>query len=274
MNTIEKAIYNRTELLLGDDVMQVLSGTKVIIFGVGGVGSWCAEGLVRSGVTHLTIVDSDRVCITNVNRQLMATTKTVGQVKVEALKSHLLEINPKAEIEAVQAIYCEDTADQFDLDSYDYVVDAVDSLKDKVHLILHATASKAKFFCSLGSALKTDPLKIKVAEFWNVRGCPLGAALRKKMRRAETFPAKKFLCVYDDEVLPNRGHCHTCGTEKCMCPKAKNGPGDPDLLNHEWCSSKAQINGTTVHVTAIFGMTISGMIIDDIYHKVLASQKA
>ncbi len=274
MNTIEKAIYNRTELLLGDDVMQVLSGTKVIIFGVGGVGSWCAEGLVRSGVTHLTIVDSDRVCITNVNRQLMATTKTVGQVKVEALKSHLLEINPKAEIEAVQAIYCEDTADQFDLDSYDYVVDAVDSLKDKVHLILHATASKAKFFCSLGAALKTDPLKIKVAEFWNVRGCPLGAALRKKMRRAETFPAKKFLCVYDDEVLPNRGHCHTCGTEKCMCPKAKNGPGDPDLLNHEWCSSKAQINGTTVHVTAIFGMTISGMIIDDIYHKVLASQKA
>lgn len=274
MNTIEKAIYNRTELLLGDDVMQVLSGAKVVIFGVGGVGSWCAEGLVRSGVTHLTIVDSDRVCITNVNRQLMATTKTVGQVKVEALKSHLLEINPKAEIDAVQAIYCEDTADQFDLDSYDYVVDAVDSLKDKVLLILRATASKAKFFCSLGAALKTDPLKIKVAEFWNVRGCPLGAALRKKMRRAETFPSKKFLCVYDDEVLPNRGHCHTCGTEKCMCPKAKNGPGDPDLLNHEWCSSKAQINGTTVHVTAIFGMTISGMIIDDIYHKVLASQKA
>ena len=273
MSTIEKAIYNRTELLLGDDVMQRLAAAKVIIFGVGGVGSWCAEGLVRSGVTHLTIVDSDRVCITNVNRQLMATTKTVGQVKVDALKAHLLEINPKAEIEAIQAIYCAETADSFDLDSYDYVIDAVDSLKDKVLLILRATASKAKFYCSLGAALKTDPLKVKVAEFWNVRGCPLGAALRKKMKRAGTFPAHKFLCVYDDEVLPNRGHCQSCGTEKCMCPKAKNGPGDPELLNHEWCSSKAQINGTTVHITAIFGMTLSGLIIDDIYKKVLAVAK-
>ncbi len=274
MNTIEKAIYNRTELLLGDDVMQVLAKTRVIILGVGGVGSWCAEGLVRSGITHLTIVDSDRVCITNVNRQLMATTKTVGQVKVDALKNHLLEINPKAEIEAIQSIYCEETADSFDLDSYDYVIDAVDSLKDKALLILRATASKAKFYCSLGAALKTDPLKIRVAEFWDVRGCPLGAALRKKMKRAKTFPSRKFLCVYDDEVLPNRGHCHTCGTEKCMCPKAQNGPGDPDLLNHEWCSSKAQINGTTVHITAIFGMTLSGLVIDDIYRKVVKSAKA
>ena len=110
MNKLEKAIFNRTELLLGADVMQALSEVRVILFGVGGVGSWCAEGLVRSGVKHLTIVDSDRVSITNVNRQLMATTKTVGQVKVEALKNHLLEINPNAEIEAIQAIYCEDTA--------------------------------------------------------------------------------------------------------------------------------------------------------------------
>ena len=202
----------------------------------------------------------------------MATTKTVGQVKVDALKAHLLEINPKAEVTAVQQIYCEETAGQFNLDEYDYVIDAVDSLKDKVHLILNATSSKAKFFCSLGAALKVDPLKIKVAEFWNVRGCPLGAALRKKMKRAKTMPAKKFLCVYDDEVLPNRGHCHSCGTEKCMCPKAQDGPGNPDLLNHEWCSSKAQINGTTVHVTAIFGMTLSGLIIEDIYRRTLKAE--
>lgn len=272
MNTIEKAIYNRTELLLGDDVMTALSGLRVIIFGVGGVGSWCAEGLVRSGITHLTIVDSDRVCITNVNRQLMATTRTVGQVKVDALKARLLEINPKAEIEAIQKIYCSETADSFDLDSFDYVIDAVDSLKDKALLILRATASKAKFYCSLGAALKTDPLKIKVAEFWKVRGCPLGAALRKKLKRAGTFPSKKFLCIYDDEVLPNRGHCHTCGTEKCMCPKSQNGPGDPDLLNHEWCTSKAQINGTTAHITAIFGMMLAGLVIDDAFHKALDNQ--
>lgn len=295
--------------------MQALSEVRVILFGVGGVGSWCAEGLVRSGVKHLTIVDSDRVSITNVNRQLMATTKTVGQVKVEALKNHLLEINPDAEIEAIQAIYCEDTADRFDLDSYDYVVDAVDSLKDKALLILKATASKAKFYCSLGAALKTNPLKVQVAEFWDVRGCPLGAALRKKMKRAGTFPAHKFLCVYDDEVLENRGVDSVGEVEdafgdvqaKCSqdspgeaegCPEgvsascasgssgaacfqvgcvkdetdiiAQDGPGDPALLNHDWSTSKAQINGTTVHITAIFGMTLSGLIIDDIYHRVLS----
>lgn len=258
--------------------MQALSEVRVILFGVGGVGSWCAEGLVRSGVKHLTIVDSDRVSITNVNRQLMATTKTVGQVKVEALKNHLLEINPNAEIEAIQAIYCEDTADRFDLDSYDYVVDAVDSLKDKALLILKATASKAKFYCSLGAALKTNPLKIKVAEFWDVRGCPLGAALRKKMKRAGTFPAHKFLCVYDDEVLENRGVDSVGEVEDAFHASygqdetdiiAQDGPGDPALLNHDWSTSKAQINGTTVHITAIFGMTLSGLIIDDIYHRVL-----
>ncbi len=267
MSTIERAIYNRTELLVGEDAMSRLSHSSVIIFGVGGVGSWCAEGLVRSGVTRLTVVDSDRVCITNVNRQLMATVKTVGQVKVEALKARLLEINPKAEITAVQRIYCAETSGEFDLDAYDYVIDAVDSLKDKVHLIVKATQSHATFFCSLGAALKVDPTRVQVAEFWKVRGCPLGAALRKKMKRSGTFPSKKFLCVYDDEVLPNLGQCRSCGTEKCLCPKSQDGPGDAELLNHEWCSSKAQINGTTAHVTAIFGMTLAGLVISDIYRK-------
>ena len=265
MSTIEKAIYNRTELLVGEDVINRLSHISVIIFGVGGVGSWCAEGLVRSGVTHITIVDSDRICITNVNRQLMATVKTVGQVKVEALKARLLEINPKADISAVQQIYCAETAGEFNLDSYDYIIDAVDSLKDKVQLILNATRSRATFFCSLGAALKLDPMKVQVAEFWKVRGCPLGAALRKKMKRAGTFPEKKFICVYDDEVLPNLGHCRSCGTEKCLCPKSQDGPGDAALLNHEWCSSKAQINGTAAHITAIFGMTLAGLVINSVY---------
>ncbi len=262
-----KAIYDRTELLLGDDVMQALSGLKVIIFGVGGVGSWCAEGLVRSGITHLTIVDSDRVSVTNVNRQLMATTRTVGQVKVEALRERLLEINPDAEITAVQKIYCEETADEFDLNAYDYVIDAVDSLKNKALLILRASASTATFFCSLGAALKVDPLKVKVAEYWSVRGCPLGAALRKKMKRAGTLPSKPFLCVYDDEVLPNRGRGRCCEPEEYLCPQEQDAPGDPSLVNHDWSDSKAQINGTTAHVTAIFGMTLSGLVIQDVYSK-------
>ena len=260
---IERGIFNRAQLLLGSDAMERLSSIKVIIFGVGGVGSWCAESLVRSGISHLTVVDSDRVCITNINRQLMATVKTVGQVKVEALKERLLTINPMAEIDARQQIFSEETANSFCLDSYDYIIDAIDSLKDKRLLIEMACNTKAVFFSSMGAALKMDPTRIKVAEFWKVEGCPLARALRQRFKRLKRKPARKFLCVYSDELLENKGHNASCGTEKCMCPKAKNGPGDAALLNHEWCSSKAQINGSLMHITAIFGMTIAGLVVKD-----------
>lgn len=260
---IERGIFNRAQLLLGSDAMERLGNIRVIIFGVGGVGSWCAESLVRSGISHLTIVDSDRVCITNINRQLMATVKTVGQVKVEALKERLLTINPMAEIDARQQIFSEETADSFCLESYDYIIDAIDSLKDKRLLIEMACQTKAVFFSSMGAALKMDPTRIKVAEFWKVEGCPLARALRQRFKRLKRKPARKFLCVYSDELLENKGHNASCDTEKCMCPKAKNGPGDAALLNHEWCSSKAQINGSLMHITAIFGMTIAGLVVKD-----------
>ena len=163
---IDDGIFRRSELLLGDDVMERIAQKRVILFGVGGVGSWCAESLVRSGIHHLTIVDSDRVCVTNINRQLMATTKTVGQVKVEVLKERLLTINPSAEITALQKIFTQETAGEFDLDSYDYIIDAIDSLKDKALLILMATQTKAKLYSSMGAALKMDPTRIQVTEFW------------------------------------------------------------------------------------------------------------
>ena len=146
---LEDAIFRRSELLLGDEAMQLIGSKRVIIFGVGGVGSWCAESLILSGIRHLTIVDSDRVCITNINRQLMATTKTVGQVKVDVLKDRLLSINPKAEITALQKIFTEETAQSFDIGSYDYIIDAIDSLKDKALLIMMATRTKSRFFSSM-----------------------------------------------------------------------------------------------------------------------------
>lgn len=261
---IEKAILNRTALLLGPDPMERIAGARVILFGVGGVGSWCAESLVRSGIRRMTIVDSDRVCITNINRQLMATLQTVGQVKVDVLRERLLQINPKAEIDARQQIFSAETAESFHLDEYDYIIDAIDSLKDKVLLIQMATRTKARLFSAMGAALKMDPTRIQVAEFWKVKGCPLARALRQRFKRTKERPAKKFLCVYSDELLENKGHNATCGTEHCMCPKAKQGPGDPDLLNHEWCTSKAQINGTMAHITAIFGFTLAGLVLQDL----------
>ena len=259
-----KPYFNRTRLLLGDDAMTSLETARVIIFGVGGVGSWCAEGLVRSGIGHLTIVDSDRVCITNVNRQMMATTRTIGMVKVEALKDRLLEINPEADIHTIQAIYSEETSDDFNLENYDYIVDAIDSLKDKATLILKATRLKNKFFSSMGAALKLDPTRIKVAEFYNVKGCPLARALRQKFKKMHRYPHKKFLCVYSEELLSNKGKESSCGTDRCVCPKSEHSSGNPDLANHEWCSSKAVINGSIMHITSIFGLTLSGLIIKDI----------
>jgi tRNA A37 threonylcarbamoyladenosine dehydratase len=264
---IEKGIFKRTELLLGRDVMDVIAEQRIIIFGVGGVGSWCAESLVRSGIKYITLVDSDRICITNINRQLMATFKTVGQVKVDALKNRLLEINPKAEITTFQQIYSAETADSFHIDTYDYIIDAIDSLENKALLIRKACETKATFFSSMGAALKMDPMKVDVAEFWKVKGCPLAAALRRKFKKMHEFPARKFKCVYSEELLKNNGFNSSCGTEACLCPKTDKGPGDPNLINHEWCSSKAQINGTLAHTTAIFGFTIAGLVIQDIWKK-------
>ncbi len=261
-----KAIFQRSELLVGNEIMNSIRTKNVIIFGIGGVGSWCAESLVRSGVEKLTIVDSDRICITNVNRQLQATINTVGQVKTDALKNRLIEINPNAQIIAIQKIYNQSNRELFNLDSFDYIIDAIDSLSSKVDLIRTATKTKAVLFSSMGASLKVDPTRIKVGEFWKVKGCPLASIVRKKIRKGE-FPFKKFLCVYSDEVLENKGVGSSCGSNKCLCPKMFNGEGDPNLANHEWCSKKAIINGTFAHITAIFGFTLAGLVIKDIYEK-------
>ncbi|OIP81053.1 MAG: tRNA threonylcarbamoyladenosine dehydratase [Porphyromonadaceae bacterium CG2_30_38_12] len=259
----EKGIFQRTALLLGSNFIELAAQKRVLIFGIGGVGSWCAESLIRSGIRQLTIVDSDRVCITNINRQLMATTKTVGKVKTEVLKERLLEINPKAQISAIQKIYCAENSDSFELYSYDFIIDSIDSLANKIHLIQTATKTNAVFFSSMGAALKMDPTRIKVTEFWKVDGCPLGAALRKKIRKMGGV-SKKFMCVYSDEHLQNVGFNESCGTEKCLCPKTNDGPGIPDLVNHEWCSLKAQVNGTTSYMPAMFGMTIASLVVQAI----------
>lgn len=259
---MSKGIFHRSELLLGKDKIRNLASQKVILFGIGGVGSWCAESLIRTGITNLTIVDSDRICVTNVNRQMMATTKTVGQVKTEALKERLLEINPKANITALQKIYSKETSSDFKLNEYDVIIDAIDSLGSKINLILEAAETDAFFVSSMGAALKLDPTRIKVDSFWKVQGCPLARKLRKTIRKIGK-PKRDFLCVYSDELLENLGAEASCGTEKCLCPKAASGPGDPDLVNHEWCSLKAAINGSLAHITAIFGFTMAGLVIKE-----------
>ena len=225
----EKDIFQRSELLLGSEAMERIAKKRVIVFGVGGVGSWCAESLVRSGIKHLTIVDSDSVCASNINRQLMATTQTVGQVKVDVLKERLLCINPAAEITALHQFFTAETADSFHLDSYDYIVDAIDTLKDKTLLILMACNTEAKFFSSMGAALKLDPTRIKIAEFWKVQGDPLARVIRKRFKREGQYPARKFQCVYSDELVEPQG----------------------------------EGKGSLVHITAIFGFMLAGLVVQD-----------
>lgn len=226
------SIFQRAETLLGTNVMQRLSSVHVVLMGVGGVGSWCAEGLIRTGLQHLTIIDCDNVETSNINRQLMATSATIGQSKVEALRKHLLEINPEAEITALHRRYSGEPLEG-ELKA-DYVIDAIDSLDCKLALIMQATSSSdITFFSSMGAAMKTDPTRIKVSEFWKVQGCPLARALRNRIKKSKDFPKKKFQCVFsDEEPIGNMG--------------------------------------SIVQVTAVFGYTLCSLVINDIKNKVQA----
>lgn len=245
MEEIYKSICSRTTLLIGREAQERMADARVILFGVGGVGSWCAESLIRSGIGTLTIVDSDAVDVTNINRQLPATTQTISQPKVEILKQRLEEINPMARVDAIQRFYNAETAGSFRLHSYDYIIDAIDSLASKVHLICTATQTEAVFLSSMGAALKINPARIQVAEFWKVHGCPLAAALRRNLKQKKQYPAKKFQCVFSDELLENKG------ADDCLSLNANS-------------RVTKRVNGTLAHITAIFGFTLAGLVIQDI----------
>ena len=228
-------IFQRAELLLGQQRMERIAAARVIIFGVGGVGSWCAETLIRSGIGHLTMVDGDEVVASNINRQLMATTATIGQPKVEVLRERLQLINPDADIRTVYGRFNADTAESFCLSEYDYVIDAIDSLTDKALLINTVTRlPHTELFSSMGAARKFDPTKIRIAEFRKVEGDPLARAIRHKFKQSNTYPARKFLCVYSDEVLPYAYE-------------------SPD-----------RANGTLAHITVIFGNLLASLVLKHI----------
>ena len=231
-------IFQRTQLLVGPEAMERLAKSRVIVFGVGGVGSWCAESLVRSGIRQLTIVDADCVAESNINRQLLATTLTVGQPKVEVMRQRLLTINPDAEITALQQVFTETTAQQFPLQDYDYVIDAIDSVDDKLLLIHRATAAideatgkRPTLLSSMGAGRKTDVSQIRVGEFSKGEGCPLARSLRRKIRDSvmnghSLAPQRKFQCVWSPEISAE--------------------------------------SGTIAPIVGVFGMTLANLVIQDI----------
>lgn len=233
--------FGRTALVAGDDMMRDMSRCRIIVFGVGGVGSWCVEAIARTGFGHITLVDSDDVAASNINRQLPATTSTVGQPKVDVLRRRIIDINPEAEVVALCKRYTPENAAEFAIETYDYVIDAIDSLDDKADLILRCTdpgtAPRRAFFSSMGAARKLDPAKIATTEFWKVEGCPLARALRTRFRRQGMFPKKKFKCVYSPETLPHRNE------------------------------GERGVNGTFAHATAMFGLTLASLVVTDCYKR-------
>lgn len=239
-----KEAYARSAALLGEETMNRLAEARVILFGVGGVGSWCAESLIRTGVQHLTIVDNDVVAPSNLNRQLMATSATIGRRKVDAMRERLLDIHPQADIRAICEAYNTQTAASFRLEEYDFIIDAIDSLEEKSQLILHATQAGKHFISAMGAALKTDPTRVRVDEFWKVKGCPLARALRQRFKRMKTYPSHKFQCVYSDEVLQQDNSLLTSGGA--------------------WDGKKKQINGSLSHVVAVWGFTLASLVVNKI----------
>ena len=207
-------MFTRTEQLIGKEKLERLRAAKVIILGVGGVGGWCAEALVRSGIEHLTIVDFDVVDTTNRNRQVVATAENIGKSKVEEMQRRLKSINPEADIVAINQRFTADETQLHEmLKNYDYIIDAIDSVRDKAELILCATRTEAQLFSSMGAGRKLDASKIRVTEFRKVEGCPLARAIRQRFKQQGEFPEKRFTCVWSPEISAESGTmAHIVGT--------------------------------------------------------------
>lgn len=248
--------FQRLQLLVGTPVLDLLRESRAIVFGVGGVGGWCAEALVRSGIGHLTIVDNDDICVTNVNRQLQATTGNVGKSKVGELRDRLVSIHPRVRLEAIDEVYEKSNRDRFDLHSYDYVIDAIDSYTHKLDLIEHAWEIGARFYSSMGAASRLDITKIRTASVWDATMDPFAKILRKGLRRRGFQGDFQVVYSVEEPIAPVERTSVACGTHQCFCHH-----DDPD--HKDWCSSKVVINGSAVHITASFGMALSGLVLQD-----------
>ncbi|MBN1578882.1 MAG: tRNA threonylcarbamoyladenosine dehydratase [Chitinispirillaceae bacterium] len=257
--------FDRLQLLTGDRALLLLRRTSVILFGVGGVGSWCAEALVRSGIGRLTMVDADLICRTNINRQVQATAATVGGVKVNELATRMRKINPHAEIIALQEIYTPGSADRFRLATYDYVIDAIDSLSAKVDLIAGATEAGARIFTALGASCKIDPSRIRVGPLRESHGCHLGKLVRKRLRRRNCNGDP--LCVYSEEQPPVREGGNGCGGDAEGDPESVNGGEDGAVSDNKQRSIKKRINGSVVHITGSFGFFLAGLVVQDVVRR-------
>lgn len=244
--------FSRTELLLGKESMEKLKNSKVAIFGIGGVGGYTAEALVRSGVGTLDLIDDDKVCLTNINRQIFATRKTVGKYKVDVAEERLHDINPDVIINTHKTFYMPDTAEQFDFSQYDYIVDAIDTVTGKITLVVNADKAGTSIISSMGAGNKLDASAFEVADIYSTSVCPLARVMRTELRKRKI---KSLKVVYSKEkpITPVDDMAISC-KQHCICP-----PGTARK-----CTQRRQVPGSTAFVPSVVGLIIAGEVVKDL----------
>lgn len=244
--------FSRTELLLGKEAMEKLKNARVAIFGVGGVGGYVCEALVRSSVGAFDLIDDDKVCLTNLNRQIIATRKTVGKYKVDVMKERILDINPDAKVETHKCFFLPENANEFPFEEYDYIVDAVDTVTAKISLVMLAKEKNVPIISSMGAGNKLDASQFKVADIYKTKVCPLAKVMRRELKKRGV---KKLKVVYSEEqpTRPIDDMAISCRTN-CICP-----PG----AKHK-CTERRDIPGSLAFVPSVVGLIIAGEVVQDI----------
>ena len=244
--------FSRTQLLLGQDGIEALAKARVAVFGIGGVGGYTVEALARSGVGTLDLIDDDKVCLTNLNRQIIATHSTIGKYKVDVAKERILDINPRAVVNTYKTFYTPETAEQFDFTQYDYVVDAIDTVTGKLQLVEQAQKAGVPILSCMGAGNKLDPTAFEVADIYETSVCPLARVMRRELKKRGI---KKLKVVYSKEppLTPIDDMTISCRSH-CVCP-----PGTARK-----CTERRQVPGSTAFVPAVAGLIAAGEVIKDL----------
>ncbi|HBI73898.1 MAG TPA: tRNA threonylcarbamoyladenosine dehydratase [Lachnospiraceae bacterium] len=244
--------FSRTELLFGREAMERLEKARVAVFGIGGVGGYTVEALARGGVGTIDLIDDDKVCLTNLNRQIIATRKTIGKYKVEVMRDRILEINPNAVVNIHQCFFTGETADQFDFSAYDYVVDAIDTVSGKIELVMRAQACNVPIISCMGAGNKLDATRFEVTDIYKTSVCPLAKVMRRELKNRGV---EKLKVVYSKEPVrkPNEDTSISCKNH-CICP----------LGTERKCTARKQIPGSNSFVPAVAGLIIAGEVIKDL----------
>lgn len=244
--------FSRTELLLGKDAMEKLAASRVAVFGIGGVGGYTVEALARSGIGAIDIIDDDKVCLTNINRQIIATRKTIGKYKVDVAEERILDINPDAAVRKYKTFYMPDTADQFDFTEYDYIVDAIDTVTGKIELALNAQKAGTPIISSMGAGNKLNAAGFEVADIYKTSVCPLAKVMRRELKKRNI---KKLKVVYSKEppMTPIESKEISCKSN-CVCP--------PGTARN--CNQRRQVPGSVAFVPSVVGLIIAGEVVKDL----------